>query len=225
MGFESGKIDFNNLTATEVASLSPEERAEYEKQLAMNRLTDINAGIEAGMQGNDAKLAELRLKFAEGRKLSGQLFKDLDAARNTYMTQATTVWGANRNLSNVQNEYNIWSSANQGYMDFKNGFSSDLSTFSGGSLGTPITDIGDTFQISNQGSFVANRVDKLSKNLSIQQQKYDDEQAILAQNKKERDATDRALDDQLWRNRMTVDEMEYFTNLKAMYTAFQNRQA
>ena len=218
------KVDLN-LSASEISLLSPEERAEYEKQLAMTRATQIQTGIDAAMQGNKEKLEELKAKFQEGRVLSGNLFKQLDTARNAYMIQTKNVLGANRAFYNARDNYTIWNNANQGYQAFKSGESTDLTTFSGGTLGSPLTDIHDSSRIATQGRFIIHNTDKMRENMLAQQQKLDNEQESLKQNKKDKDVADRALDDQLWRNRMTVDEMEYYTYLQTMNASIKNWQA
>ena len=218
------KVDLN-LSASEISLLSPEERAEYEKQLAMTRAEDVQAGIEAYMMGNEKKLAELRDKFNKGRERSGKLFEYLDGARDKYMTQSTNVWNANRAFYNARDNYTIWNNANQGYQAFKSGESTDLTTFSGGTLGSPLTDIHDSSRIATQGRFIIHNTDKMQENMLAQQQKLDNEHESLKQNKKDKDVADRALDDQLWRNKMTVDEMEYYTYLQTMNASIKNWQA
>ncbi len=218
-------IDYSMLSPTDVASLTPEQKTEYVKYQIEQRNKDIQAGIDASLQGNKAKLEELKAKFADGRAKSTQLFKDWYAASDTVQRQSNTVWSANRSYKNSQSEFSIWNNANQGALAFQqNNNIGDLTTFSGGTFGTPITDPTDKTKIANQQSFIGNRVDLLNKKMQSNQEVLFNEQATLAQNKDTKNAIDSDLTQQIWQNKMTVEDMKTVTEQLALFNLYKNQQ-
>ena len=223
----TGKIDFSTLSAVDIASLTPEQKVEYQKFQIEQRDKYIQDGIDASLQvnqANQAKLKELKAKFADGRAKSTQLFKDWYAASDTVQSQSNTVWSANKELTNVRYEYNLWSQADQAAKSYKNGNLSAFDGFSDTRFGSPITDIGDTFQITNRENNISNRTYQLSESLTDKQAYYDEQQAVLAQNAKERAQISSDLELQIWRNKMTADEQDYYTKLLTQLTAYKNQQ-
>ena len=58
----TSKVDIASLSSIDLSTLTEEEKLELQKQVAMQRAQDIQAGIEASMTGDKAKLDELRAK-------------------------------------------------------------------------------------------------------------------------------------------------------------------
>ena len=222
--YDSGKIDFSKLSATDIASLTPEQKTEYQRWQIEQRNNDIQAGIDASLLGDKVKLAELKAKMADGFATSKKLFNMWYDATDKMQSQANTVWSANKELTNVKYEHNIWSQADMAAQSYKKGNLSALDGFSDTRFGSPITDVGDTFQITNRENNISNRTYQLSKSLTDKQAYYDEQQAILAQNSKERAQIDSDLELQIWRNKMTADEQDYYTKLMAQLTLYKNQQ-
>ena len=109
--YDSGKIDFSKLSATDIASLTPEQKTEYQRWQIEQRNNDIQAGIDASLLGDKVKLAELKAKMADGFATSKKLFNMWYDATDKMQSQANTVWSANKELTNVKYEHNIWSQA------------------------------------------------------------------------------------------------------------------
>ncbi len=218
-------IDYSMLNPTDVASLTPEQKTEYIKYQIEQRNKDIQAGIDASLQGSKDKLEELKAKFADGRAKSTQLFKDWYAASDTVQTQSNTVWSANKNYKNTLSEFTIWNKANQGVLAFnQNNSVGDLATFSGGTFGTPITNPNDKTKIDNQESFIGNRVDLLAKKMQSNQEVLFNEQTTLTQNKNTKNTIDSDLTFQLWQNSRTVEDMKTVTDQLALFNLFKNQQ-
>lgn len=221
----NNNIDYSMLNPTDVASLTPEQKTEYIKYQISQRNKDIQAGIDASMQGKEAELEALKAKFADGRAKSTQLFKDWYAASDTVQTQSNTVWTANRIYKNSMLEFSIWNKANQGAHAFKEKNNvGDLATFSGGIFGTPITNPDDTTKIDNQESFIGNRVDLLAKKMQSNQDVFFNEQITLRQNKNTKNTIDSDLTYQLWENSRTVEDMKSATDQLALFNLFKNQQ-
>ena len=222
--FDSGNIDFSKLSATDIASLTPEQKTEYQRWQIEQRNNDIQAGIDASLLGDKVKLAELKAKMADGFATSKKLFNMWYDATDKMQSQANTVWSANKELTNVKYEHNIWSQADMAAQSYKKGNLSALDGFSDTRFGSPITDVGDTFQITNRENNISNRTYQLSESMTDKQAYYDEQQAVLAQNKKERAQIDSDLELQIWRNKMTADEQDYYTKLMAQLTLYKNQQ-
>lgn len=222
--YDSGKIDFSTLSPTDVARLTPEQKVEYQRWQIEQRNKDIQSGIDASLLGDKVKLAELKAKMADGFAASKQLFNMWYDATDKMQSQSNTVWSANKELTNVRYEHNIWSQADMAAQSYKKGNLSALDGFSDTRFGSPITDVGDTFQITNRENNISNRTYQLSESLTDKQAYYDEQQAILAQNSKERAKIDSDLELQIWRNKMTADEQDYYTKLMAQLTLYKNQQ-
>ena len=222
--YDSDKIDFSTLSATDVASLTSEQKVEYQKWQIEQRNNDIQAGIDAALLGDKVKLAELKAKMAEGFATSKQLFNKWYDATDKMQSQANTVWSANKELTNVKYEHNIWSQADQAAQSYKKGNLSAFDGFSDTRFGSPITDVGDMFQITNRENNISNRTYQLTESVGDKQAYYDEQQAVLAQNTKERAKIDSDLELQIWRNKMTADEQDYYTKLMAQLTLYKNKQ-
>ena len=217
-------IDYSKLTSTDIASLTPEQKTEYQRWQIEQRNNDIQAGIDASLLGDKVKLAELKAKMADGFATSKKLFNMWYDATDKMQSQANTVWSANKELTNVKYEHNIWSQADQAAQSYKKGNVSALDGFSDTRFGSPITDVGDTFQITNRENNISNRTYQLSESMTDKQAYYDEQQAVLAQNKKERAQIDSDLELQIWRNKMTADEQDYYTKLMAQLNLYNNQQ-
>ncbi len=220
----TGKIDFSTLSAVDIASLTPEQKVEYQKFQIEQRDKYIQDGIGASMLGYQAKLEELKARIAVGFATSKNLFNMWYNATDNMQLQSNTVWSANKELTNVRYEYNLWSQADQAAKSYKNGNLSAFDGFSDTRFGSPITDIGDTFQITNRENNISNRTYQLSESLTDKQAYYDEQQAVLAQNAKERAQIGSDLELQIWRNKMTADEQDYYTKLLTQLTAYKNQQ-
>ena len=218
----TGKIDKLLIQNIDLSALTEEERLELQKQITMQNAQYIQAGIEASMTGNKAKLEELRKKFEAGREASGHYFKQWDIASYKELKQSTTVWQAQKRYQNINEKHNLWAKACDGINLFRKGISSDASSFSNATFGGSLNNIGDTFELSNRQSYITNQASLYAKSMNNSQKHLTEEQEILANNEKETQFYDSALTEQLWTNRMTVDEMQYYTELLARYNLYKN---
>ena len=189
-----------------------------------DKLKQLEYDDKLGSIKHSSLIAELKAKMADGFAASKQLFNMWYNATDKMQSQSNTVWSANKELTNVRYEHNIWSQADMAAQSYKKGNLSALDGFSDTRFGSPITDVGDTFQITNRENNISNRTYQLSESLTDKQAYYDEQQAILAQNSKERAKIDSDLELQIWRNKMTADEQDYYTKLMAQLTLYKNQQ-
>lgn len=218
----TSKVDISSLSSIDLSTLTEEEKLELQKQVAMQRAQDIQAGIEASMTGDKAKLDELRAKFEAGREASGHYFKQWNIASYKELKQSTNVWQANRDFQNAKAKHSLWSKACDGINMFRKGISTDFSSFSNATFGGSLSDIGDKFELSNRQNYIGNQTSQYAKSMETSQNYLIEEQETLTKNEKETRFYDNALTEQLWTNRMTVDEMQYYTELLARYNLYKN---
>lgn len=215
-------IDWSNLENIDVSTLSPEQKVEYQKRMIARKNDNIQASIQAYMQGDKDKLKELQTKLNDGFDYSKQLFSQYGTALDNVNTQSWVVYNRTKDYNLAKSDYNTWNGASSAIQSYEINGSGDVSNFSGGLWGDELPNQVTDVDIAKQKRFLSDNLEKYSKKKDNAEQELITETDNLSVGKKVKFDVDSQLSQQIWRNRMAVNEMKVIEEQLRMYYIYQN---